>query len=160
CFDLSARAEENQERRITLAPGCTVRGRVVDRMGRPVLGAAVSANEAEPPRLPRLHPVHPLVPEDTAPRFGALADQWCTDADGRFELLVPRRSFRLDASAPGYVQGLEYSEGVDGEFEFALWRCNALLDVVDTRTGSPVTDVRALVKPFDESCPSVCLFAS
>jgi len=158
CFDLSALAQENQERRITLAPGCTVRGRVVDRAGRPVPGAAASANEAEPPRVPRLRHARPLVPEDTAPMFGALANQWGTDADGRFELLLPRRSFRLDATAQGYVGGLEYSEGVDGEFEFALWRSQALLEVVDVRTGAPVTGVRALATREDEPEYADCLF--
>jgi RNA polymerase sigma-70 factor (ECF subfamily) len=158
CFDLSALAQENQERLITLVPGCTVRGRVVDRAGRPVPGAAVSANEAEPPAVPRLRQARPLVAEDTAPRFGTLADQWCTDADGRFELLLPCRSFRLDATAQGYVGDLEYSEGVDSEFEFALWRSQALLDVVDARTGTLVSGVRALATREDEPDYADCLF--
>jgi protocatechuate 3,4-dioxygenase beta subunit len=158
CFDLSALARENQERCITLVPGCTVRGRVVDRAGRPIPGAAVSANEFEPPPVPRLRHARLLVPEDTAPLFGALADQWGTDADGRFDLLLPRRSFRLDATAQGYVGGLEYSEGVDGEFEFALWRSQALLEVVDARTGAPVTGVHAIATREDEPECADCLF--
>ncbi|HET6162298.1 MAG TPA: sigma-70 family RNA polymerase sigma factor, partial [Planctomycetota bacterium] len=144
CFDLSSFPAENQGRHVTLVVGCTIRGHVRDHDGRPVSGAMVGASLVDAPPETVVHGSHPLLLGGTIPPSRVLAMQSCIDASGGFELVLPRRSFRLDVGATGYVDDLEYCEGVDAEFEFTLGRSRTLLDVVDARTGAPVDGVRAL----------------
>jgi len=148
-FDVSSIAAENQDRRITLERGCVARGRIHDREGRPVLGAWVGASDYDPKPFVSIPSPHPVAPYCTGPRPGVLAQQSCVDADGRFELQLPRRSCRISAVAPGYVDQLVDFEPEAGECDITLWRSQALLDVVDARTRAPVPTVHALVLRMD-----------
>lgn len=144
-FDVSSVAAENQDHRVTLEHGGVARGRIHDREGRPVPGAWVGATDFEPKPVASLPSPHPVAPLCTGLRPGSLALQSCVDADGRFELQLPRRACRIHCVAPGYVDQLLEFEPEAGEFDVTLWRSQALLDVVDARTRAPVPSVHALV---------------
>jgi RNA polymerase sigma-70 factor (ECF subfamily) len=148
-FDVSSIAAENQDRRVTLERGCVARGRVHDREGRPVLGAWVGASDFDPKPVASVPSPHPVAPTCTGPRPGVLAQQSCVDAEGRFELQLPRRSCRISGVAPGYVDELVDFEPEAGECDITLWRSHALLDVVDARMRAPVPAVHTLVLRMD-----------
>jgi RNA polymerase sigma-70 factor (ECF subfamily) len=148
-FEVSSLAAENQDWRVTLERGCVARGRIHDREGRPVLGAWVGASDYDPKPVASVPSPHPVAPTCTGPRPGVLAVQSCVDAEARFELQLPRRSCRIWAVAPGYVDALVDFEPEAGECDITLWRTRALLDVVDARTHAPVPAVHALVLRID-----------
>lgn len=80
------------ERTLTLIPGDTWRGRIVDTEGRPVPGARI-----DQPLDPKLY--GPLQYIYVAKRFVGFH----ADADGAFETAVRNPATHLAVSAPGYV---------------------------------------------------------
>ena len=148
-FEVSSIAAENQDHWVTLERGSVARGRIHDREGRPVLGAWVGATDFDPKPVASVPSPHPVALFCMGLHPGSLALQSCVDADGRFELQLPRRACRINSVAPGYVDQLVDFEPEAGDYDVTLWRSQALLDVVDARTRAPVPTVHALVLRMD-----------
>jgi RNA polymerase sigma-70 factor (ECF subfamily) len=146
-FDLSARAEENTDYRVVLAPAARVRGRIVDTSGRPIEFAFV---QVHPDPSTSIETV--AAAAEGAPRY-VRGGPWqgvsvFTGADGRFEIAsvnsVPCWCW---ISAAGYDRFPTQRKLVEHEteLEIVLRRETAVLvDVRDAKTKAPVRNARAL----------------
>lgn len=126
---------------VTLEPGLSLRGRVVDEAGSPVPGAFVEATW------------YPTLPDDPERRETGMPVSFRTRTvrSGRFEIEgLPRGEVELSAQARGFlekeIRGIELPrpEGTR-EIEIALERGAVLTGRVTTTAGDPVAGARVQV---------------
>ncbi len=119
---------EAQDVTLKLTSPHVLAGRVVDRAGRPIAGTSVSVGWS------------PIGPTNSNRGSEAIAEQFTTDADGRFAWNeAPDGDIAAELWAPGYlgVSGLSLSVGSENRIELTA-ATPIKGTVIDAATGQPV----------------------